>query len=216
MLELRRTEFQPSILRRLFDILSQKGGIAIGIASFLLLLGVVWLSQVLFVSPRVTLLHVHRFLRENWALEGWAQAGLLGLIFVGLILAIRRAAGSTSSRRRGGWFGVMTLSVGLSVSFLWSAHRAERALLEKPPMRVDPSAHPWFDGHHGTTKLWYFEHENGDLEFYDRAGVHERSRGSLQPVTPELHERWRHERLVVPEDPSGPVVEPPPPSGDLA
>jgi hypothetical protein len=64
-------------------------------------------------------------------------------------------------------------------------------LREGPLAKVDPSAVPWFNPYTGAPDLWYYRFPDGQLEFYNRPGMHPQTGEVLSPVTKEIFLNWR-------------------------
>lgn len=64
-------------------------------------------------------------------------------------------------------------------------------LREGPLTRVDPANVAWFNPYTGAPQLWYYRFPEGQLEFYNRPGMHPLTGDPLSPVTKELFLTWR-------------------------
>jgi hypothetical protein len=64
-------------------------------------------------------------------------------------------------------------------------------LREGPLTRVDPATTAWFNPYTGAPELWYYRFPDGQLEFYNRPGMHSQTGEALSPVTKELFMSWR-------------------------
>jgi hypothetical protein len=80
------------------------------------------------------------------------------------------------------------------------AVRELNQLREGPLARVDPAQVAWFNPYTGAPELWYYRFPDGQLEFYNRPGMHPQTGEKLSPVTKELYMSWRstgHETNLV-------------------
>ena len=69
----------------------------------------------------------------------------------------------------------------------------------KPPARVDPASHPWFDVKTGRPNIWHSPGENGALDFFNGPGFHPKTGKALTEITQDFaNERLRaiQERLA--------------------
>jgi hypothetical protein len=64
-------------------------------------------------------------------------------------------------------------------------------LREGPLAKVDPSTVAWFNPYTGAPQLWYYRFPDGQLEFYNRPGMHPQTGEALSPVTKEIFMSWR-------------------------
>src|SRR6266566_7110370 len=69
----------------------------------------------------------------------------------------------------------------------WKAQQALFA--RKPPVRVDPDSHPFFDPKTGKPNVWYSPGESGALEFFNGPGFHPRTGKALTEITQEFAEK---------------------------
>jgi hypothetical protein len=69
----------------------------------------------------------------------------------------------------------------------WKAQQAKYA--RKPPDRVDPDSHPFFDPKTGRPNVWYSPGESGALEFFNGPGFHPRTGKALTEITQEFAEK---------------------------
>jgi hypothetical protein len=60
-----------------------------------------------------------------------------------------------------------------------------------PLSRVDPAQVAWFNPYTGGPEVWYYRFPDGQLEFYNKPGMHPQTGEPLSPVTKELFMRWR-------------------------
>jgi hypothetical protein len=64
-------------------------------------------------------------------------------------------------------------------------------LREGPLAKVDPARVAWFNPYTGGPELWYYRFPDGQLEFYNRPGMHPQTGEALSPVTKDLFLSWR-------------------------
>jgi hypothetical protein len=64
-------------------------------------------------------------------------------------------------------------------------------LREGPLAKVDPATLAWFNPYTGAPQLWYYRFPDGQLEFYNRPGMHPQTGEALSPVTKDLFLSWR-------------------------
>jgi hypothetical protein len=80
----------------------------------------------------------------------------------------------------------------------WKAQQAR--IGTKPPARVDPASHPWFDGKTGRPNIWYSPGENGALDFFDSPGFHPKTGKALSEITQEfaneLRQKWLRQQFA--------------------
>ena len=68
----------------------------------------------------------------------------------------------------------------------------ELTLLQEGPLtKVDPAGAAWFNPYTGKPQLWYYRFPDGELEFYNKPGMHPQTGDPLSPVTRELFLSWR-------------------------
>ena len=64
----------------------------------------------------------------------------------------------------------------------------------KPPARVDPETHPFFDPKTGRPNIWHSPGESGALEFFDGPGFHPRTGKALTEITRDFADKRLRER----------------------
>src|SRR5271157_2673080 len=64
-------------------------------------------------------------------------------------------------------------------------------LREGPLAKVDPATVAWFNPYTGAPELWYYRFPDGQLEFYNRPGMHPQTGEALSPVSKDLFMIWR-------------------------
>src|SRR5262249_31402382 len=64
----------------------------------------------------------------------------------------------------------------------------------KPPARVDPASHPWFDVQTGRPNIWHSPGENGALDFFNGPGFHPKTGKALTEITQDFAERLRDDK----------------------
>jgi hypothetical protein len=74
----------------------------------------------------------------------------------------------------------------------WKAQQAQ--IGRKPPARVDPALHPWFDVKTGRPNIWHTPGENGALEFFDGPGFHPKTGKALTEITRDFADKRSRER----------------------
>jgi hypothetical protein len=74
----------------------------------------------------------------------------------------------------------------------WKAQQAQAS--KKPPVPVDPEAHPFFDPKTGRPNIWHSPGESGTLEFFDGPGFHPRTGKALTEITREFADKRSRER----------------------
>jgi hypothetical protein len=67
--------------------------------------------------------------------------------------------------------------------------RQQKDFGRKPPVRVDPALHPWFDLKTGRPNIWHTAGEKGALEFFDAPGFHPKTGKALTEMTQEFAEK---------------------------
>jgi TPR repeat protein len=86
--------------------------------------------------------------------------------------------------------GEELLAVTPEIVDRWKAQQAQAA--RRPPRRVDPETHDFFDPKTGRPNIWHSPGENGALEFFDGPGFHPRTGKALTEITQEFaNERLR-------------------------
>jgi hypothetical protein len=86
--------------------------------------------------------------------------------------------------------GEELLAVTPEIVDRWKAQQAQAA--RRPPRRVDPEKHDFFDPKTGRPTIWYSPGESGALEFFDGPGFHPRTGKALTEITQEFaNERLR-------------------------
>jgi hypothetical protein len=75
----------------------------------------------------------------------------------------------------------------------WNAQQAQRS--RKPPTRVDPNTHPFFDPKTGRPNIWHSPGENGALEFFDGPGFHPRTGRALTEITHDFADKRSRDLL---------------------
>jgi hypothetical protein len=72
----------------------------------------------------------------------------------------------------------------------WKAQQEKDG--RKPPARVDPASHPWFDVKTGRPNIWHSPGENGALDFFNGPGFHPKTGKALTEITQDFaNERLR-------------------------
>ena len=69
----------------------------------------------------------------------------------------------------------------------WKAQ--QKLFGRKPPVRVDPALHPWFDVKTGRPNIWHSPGENGALEFFNGPGFHPKTGKALTEITQDFAEK---------------------------
>jgi hypothetical protein len=72
--------------------------------------------------------------------------------------------------------------------------RWKKAQQAKPPARVDPETHPFFDPKTGRPNIWHSSGESGALEFFDGPGFHPRTGKALTEITRDFADKRLRER----------------------
>jgi hypothetical protein len=80
----------------------------------------------------------------------------------------------------------------------WKAQ--QKLFGRKPPVRVDPALHPWFDVKTGRPNIWHTSGENGALEFFDGPGFHPKTGKALIEITQEFAEKLEREKQKQADD----------------
>src|SRR5262245_19906452 len=62
----------------------------------------------------------------------------------------------------------------------------EAQVPRKPPYRVDPNSHPFFDPKTGRPNIWHSPGENGEVEFFDGPGFHPMTGKALTEITQDF------------------------------
>jgi hypothetical protein len=70
----------------------------------------------------------------------------------------------------------------------------------KPPVRVDPAQHPWFDPNTGRPNIWHTPGETGALEFFDGPGFHPKTGKALIEMTQDFAEKLEREKQKQADD----------------
>jgi hypothetical protein len=76
----------------------------------------------------------------------------------------------------------------------WKAQR------RKPPVRVDPALHPWFDVKTGRPNIWHTPGENGTLDFFNGPGFHPKTGKALTEITQDFAEKLEREKQKEADD----------------
>jgi hypothetical protein len=74
----------------------------------------------------------------------------------------------------------------------WKAQQAQ--IGRKPPGRVDPASHPWFDVKTGRPNIWHSPGETGALDFFNGPGFHPKTGKALTEITQDFVEKRSRER----------------------
>ena len=82
--------------------------------------------------------------------------------------------------------GEELLAVTPEIVDRWKAQQAQAA--RRPPRRVDPEKHDFFDPKTGRPNIWYSPGEKGALEFFDGPGFHPRTGKALTEITQDFAE----------------------------
>ncbi|HVI11411.1 MAG TPA: hypothetical protein VM822_00930, partial [Pseudolabrys sp.] len=80
----------------------------------------------------------------------------------------------------------------------WTAQQAQKR--RKPPARVDPVLHPWFDVKTGRPNIWHTPEETGALEFFDGPGFHPKTGKALIEITQDFAEKIEREKQKQADD----------------
>jgi hypothetical protein len=80
----------------------------------------------------------------------------------------------------------------------WKAQ--QKLFGRKPPVRVDPALHPWFDVKTGRPNIWHTPEENGALEFFDGPGFHPKTGKALIEITQDFAEKLEREKQKQADD----------------
>jgi hypothetical protein len=80
----------------------------------------------------------------------------------------------------------------------WKAQQAQNR--RKPPARVDPVSHPWFDVKTGRPNIWHTPEETGALEFFDGPGFHPKTGKALIEITQDFAEKLEREKQKQADD----------------
>ena len=72
--------------------------------------------------------------------------------------------------------------------------RWKAQVARKPPYRVDPNSHPFFDPKTGRPNIWHSPGENDALEFFDGPGFHPKTGKALTEITQDFAEKLRREK----------------------
>jgi hypothetical protein len=80
----------------------------------------------------------------------------------------------------------------------WKAQQALFA--RKPPVRVDPALHPWFDVKTGRPNIWHTPGENGTLDFFNGPGFHPKTGKALTEITQDFAEKLAREKQKQADD----------------
>ena len=64
--------------------------------------------------------------------------------------------------------------------------RWKAQVARKPPHRVDPNSHPFFDPKTGQPNIWHSPGENGEVEFFDGPGFHPMTGKALTEITQDF------------------------------
>lgn len=75
------------------------------------------------------------------------------------------------------------------IADLWKAQNERREA--QPPQQVDPETFAFFDALTGKPRVWYWLGPNGEYEFYDHPGYHQRTGERLAIITPEIFKAWK-------------------------
>ena len=74
----------------------------------------------------------------------------------------------------------------------WKAQQAQ--IGRKPPARVDPASHPWFDVKTGRPNIWHSPGENGALDFFNGPGFHPKTGKALTEITQDFADKLLREK----------------------
>jgi len=88
--------------------------------------------------------------------------------------------------------GEELLAVTPEIVDRWKAQQAQAA--RRPPRRVDPETHDFFDPKTGRPNIWHSPGENGALEFFDGPGFHPRTGKALTEITRDFADKRSRER----------------------
>jgi hypothetical protein len=80
----------------------------------------------------------------------------------------------------------------------WKAQQAQ--IGRKPPARVDPVSHPWFDVKTGRPNIWHTPEQAGALEFFDGPGFHPKTGKALIEITQDFAEKLEREKQKQADD----------------
>jgi hypothetical protein len=80
----------------------------------------------------------------------------------------------------------------------WKAQ--QKLFGRKPPVRVDPALHPWFDVKTGRPNIWHTPGENGAPEFFDGPGFHPKTGKALIEITQDFAEKLEREKQKQADD----------------
>ena len=80
----------------------------------------------------------------------------------------------------------------------WKQQNAK--VVRRVPVRVeDPEKFGFFDPTTGAAKVWYWQSEKGEYEFYDGPGFHPQSGDQFKIVTRDVIADWRQQQQVLAE-----------------
>lgn len=68
---------------------------------------------------------------------------------------------------------------------------------QRPPQKIDPETHAFFDPATGEAQTWYWRSSNGDYEFYDSRGFHPQTGEALKLVDSTILAKWKREKQEV-------------------
>jgi hypothetical protein len=94
--------------------------------------------------------------------------------------------------------GEELLPITLEIVDRWKAQ--QKLSNRKPPVRVDPALHPWFDAKTGKPNIWHTPAENGALEFLDGPGFHPKTGKALIEITQDFAEKLEREKQKQADD----------------
>jgi hypothetical protein len=84
--------------------------------------------------------------------------------------------------------------------------RWKAQVARKPPHRVHPNSHPFFDPKTGRPNIWHSPGENGEVEFFDGPGFHPRTGKALTEITQDFAERLRDDKAWADAEKTGTVA----------
>src|SRR4029453_12364315 len=90
------------------------------------------------------------------------------------------------------------LPVSTQTGDRWKAQQAQ--IGRKPPARVDPVSHPWFDVKTGRPNIWHTPEQAGALEFFDGPGFHPKTGKALIEITQDFAEKLEREKQKQADD----------------
>jgi hypothetical protein len=75
--------------------------------------------------------------------------------------------------------------------------RWKAQVARKPPHRVDPNSHPFFDPKTGRPNIWHSPGENGEVEFFDGPGFHPMTGKALTEITQDFAKKRQQSKQNV-------------------